>query len=95
MKPPKFFLYVHLDKNLIYSIEDADFIPRFEIGDRFGLRPFDAMYDHAARAIVTDAFYDLSSAGDQPQIRLFLQIVEESRAQEAERHSKFLKVSDE
>ena len=81
----KYSLFVYLNGKRVCCIEDADSLPRFQVGDYFGLRPFDVMYDHPQRAIVTDASYDLSADGDQPVIRLFVTLREESNAEEAER----------
>ena len=88
MKHIKYSLFVQLNGKRVYHIEDAGSLPRFQVGDYFGLRPFDVMYDHSQRAIVTDATYDLSADGEQPVIRLFVFLREESDAEELERQKR-------
>ena len=88
-------MHVRLNEQVIYSIKDADSLPRFQVGDSFGLRPLDPAYDHDARAIVTDVLYDLAGDAAQPLIRLYLRIREESDAEASERHQRFPRVSGE
>ena len=91
----QYSLYVTLNGKSVYWFEKADSCPRFSVGDSFGLRPLDPMYDHDARAIVTDVLYDLAGDASQPLIRLYLRIREESDAEANERHLKFPRVSGE
>ena len=84
----KYQLEVKMGSKMVYSIDDAGSLPRLQVGDYIGLRPLDVMYDHSARAVVTDALYDLTGVGEQSVIRLYLHIREETDAEQAERQSR-------